>query len=290
MHFTNALLAAVAVAGSVSGLAVRQTPIWQTLPATPALPNPISTVKTPINGIQIWFQKYNEKAGGVPILVAHGGLGYSAYFGAVITRLIAAGHYVIAVDRRGHGRTTYNKGDVFTYDQMALDTHALLEGAGVTSYHIVGWSDGGNTALAALVNPVTAKPINKVFLFGATANPSQSNVTFSDTAIFSTLVSRCATEYASLQPGANFTDFATKVSTMENTLPQFTAAQLKAIPGAKIMIAGAEHDEAVNLDVPATLNKAIPGSRLTILTGVSHFAPMQDPVQFTNAVTAFFAS
>ncbi|KAJ0318459.1 hypothetical protein COL5a_010692 [Colletotrichum fioriniae] len=288
MHFNNALMAAVAVAGSVSGLAVRQTPIWQTLPATPNLPTPISTAKTAINGIQMWFQEYNKAAGGVPIVMDHGGLGYSAYFGSVISRLVSAGHYVIAVDRRGHGRTTYNKNDVFTYDQMALDIHDLLAGAGVSSYNVVGWSDGGITTLAALINSVTAKPINKAFIFGASAKPNQTNATFSDTAIFSTLVARCRTEYGTLQPGANFTEFATKVATMEGTLPQFTDAQLKSIPGAKVMIAGAEHEEAVNRDVPGILNKAIPGSKVTILTGVSHFAPMQDPDQFTKAVTDFF--
>ncbi|KAF9876378.1 hypothetical protein CkaCkLH20_06321 [Colletotrichum karsti] len=285
----NALLAATVLTGSVSGLAIRQTtPVWQTLPATPELPTPISTEKTPINGIQMWFQKYNEKAGGVPIVMDHGGLGYSAYFGSVITRLVDAGHYVIAVDRRGHGRSTFNSADVFTYDQMANDIHALLEGAGVTSYNVVGWSDGGITTLAALINSTTTKPINKAFVFGASAKPDQTNATFTDTKIYSEFVSRCATEYATLQPGANFTEFGTKVATMEGTLPQFTAAELAGIDGAKVMIAGAEHEEAVNLDVPGILNKAIPGSKMTILTGVSHFAPLQDPDQFTKAVEDFF--
>ncbi|KAH7363308.1 Alpha/Beta hydrolase protein [Plectosphaerella cucumerina] len=288
MHF-NALLTSIALAGSASALAIRQnTPAWQILPPTPALPTPISTARTPINGIQMWFQKYNEQAGGIPIVMDHGGLGFSAYFGSVITRLVDAGHYVIAVDRRGHGRSTFNSADVFTYDQMAADVHDLLESAGVTKYNVVGWSDGGITTLAALIDPVTAAPINKAFVFGASAHPEQTNATFSDTAIFSTLVSRCRTEYAELQPGVSFTDFATKVATMEGTLPQFTDAQLRSIDGKKVMIAGAEHEEAVNLDVPGILNAAIPGSKVTILSGVSHFAPMQDPAQFTKAVVDFF--
>ncbi|KAL0941721.1 valacyclovir hydrolase [Colletotrichum truncatum] len=288
MKFT-ALVAATALTGSVSGLAIRQnTPIWQTLPPTPQLPTPISTTTTPVNGIKMWFQKYNEKAGGIPIVMDHGGLGYSAYFGSVISRLIKAGHYVIAVDRRGHGRTTFNANDVFTYEQMANDIFALLEAQGVKQYNVVGWSDGGITTLQALINPKTAAPINKAFVFGASAKPDQTNATFSDTKVFNELVARCRTEYATLQPGANFTQFATKVATMEGTLPQWTDKQLASIPGAKVMIAGAEHEEAVNRDVPGILNKAIPGSKVTILTGVSHFAPMQDPDQFTKAVQDFF--
>lgn len=285
----SSLVAWTAVFSGANALAIRQnTPIWLTLPATPALPSPITTKTTPINGVNLWMQKYNEKANTTPIVMDHGGLGYSAYFGSVISRLIAKGYYVIAVDRRGHGRSTFNSGDLFTYDQMAKDIYDQLAAAGVTKYNVVGWSDGGITTLAALINPTLAKPINKAFIFGASANPEQTNATFSDTAIFAEFVSRCRTEYAQLQPSANFTVFANKVGTMEATLPQISDAQLGTITGSKVMIVGAEHEEAVNRDVPAKLHAAIKGSKMQILPGVSHFAPLQNPDEFTAAVTSFF--
>ncbi|CRK40029.1 hypothetical protein BN1723_015645, partial [Verticillium longisporum] len=285
----SSLIASVAVFGSgVNSFAIRQNPpAWTTLPPTPELPAPISTATTLINGVQLWMQKYNEKANAIPIVMDHGGLGYSAYFGSVISRLVADGYYVIAVDRRGHGRSTFNAGDVFTFDQMAVDIHDQLAHAGVPQYDVVGWSDGAMTTLAALINPVTAAPIRKAFVFGGAANPEGTNATFSDTAIFAEFVARCRTEYATLQPGANFTSFATKVGTMEATLPQFTDEQLGTIDGRRVIIVGAEHEEAINLDTPAQLHKAIKGSKLQILKGVSHFAPMQDPVQFTQAVEDF---
>ncbi|KAI9154686.1 putative non-heme chloroperoxidase [Paramyrothecium foliicola] len=286
----NNLVSFTAFVGVTAGLAIRQNePIWLTLPATPALPSPINTNTRSINGVQLWMQKYNEAAGGVPIVMDHGGLGYSAYFGSVITRLIANGHYVIAVDRRGHGRSTFNENDVFTYDQMADDIHAQLIDAQVNEYHVVGWSDGAMTTLAALINPSTAAPIKKAFIFGGAANPQQTNATFADTAIFNEFVSRCATEYAELQPNANFSLFANKVGTMEATLPQITDAQLGTIDGSRVIIVGAEHEEAINLDVPGKLHAAIPGSQLQILPGVSHFAPVQDPEQFAAAIEQFLA-
>lgn len=233
------------------------------------------------------MQKYNEKSSEIPIVLDHGGLGYSAYFGSVLSRLIANGHYVIAVDRRGHGRSTFNADDVFTYDQMADDIYKLLASQGVPKYNVVGWSDGAMTTLAALINPVTAAPIEKAFVFGGAARPEDSNATFSATAIFNEFVARCQTEYAQLQPKANFTEFGTKVATMEATLPQITDEQLAGIKGKSVIIVGAEHEEAINLDVPAKLHNAIPGSQLQILPGVSHFAPMQDPEGFTDAVEKF---
>ncbi|CAF3454637.1 hypothetical protein FGSG_02616 [Fusarium graminearum PH-1] len=265
----------------------QKKPIWETLPPTPNLPAPINTKTTLINGVHLWMQEYNKKAGGIPIVLDHGGLGYSAYFGSVISRLINNGHYVIAVDRRGHGRSTFNKDDVFTFDQFAKDIDYQLKAAGVNEYNVVGWSDGAITTLSALLNPITAAPIKKAFIFGTTANPEQSNATFSDTAIFSEFVSRCRTEYAQLQPSANFTLFGSKVVTLEATLPQFTDEQLGSIDGKKVIVVGAEHEEAVNLDVPAKLHSAIKGSKLRILTGVSHFAPLQDPDQYTAAIEEF---
>ncbi|KAF4450607.1 putative alpha/beta fold family hydrolase [Fusarium austroafricanum] len=280
-----------AFAALANGLTVQQhKPIWLTLPPTPELPSPINTKTTLINGVHLWMQEYNKKAGGVPIVMDHGGLGYSAYFGSVISRLIKHGHYVIAVDRRGHGRSTFNKDDVFTFDQFAQDINDQLKAIGVSEYNVVGWSDGAVTTLSALINQVTAEPIKKAFIFGGTANPEQSNSTFSSTEVFSEFVSRCRTEYAELQPHANFTLFGSKVVTLEATLPQFTDEQLGSIDGHRVIIVGAEHEEAVNRNVPAKLHKAIKGSKLQILKGVSHFAPLQDPEQFTAAVEKFFSS
>lgn len=234
------------------------------------------------------MQEYNKQVGGIPIIFDHGGLGYSAYFGSVISRLVDRKHYVIALDRRGHGRSTFNNDDVFTYDKFAEDIDAQLKAAGIHTYNVVGWSDGAITTLSALINPAQAKSINKAFIFGASATPQETNATFSDTAIFSEFVARCRTEYAQLQPGADFAAFGGKVATMEATLPQFTDKQLGTIDGSRVIIVGAEHEEAVNLGVPQRLHSVIKGSATRILTGVSHFAPVQDPDQFTAAVEEFF--
>jgi pimeloyl-ACP methyl ester carboxylesterase len=235
------------------------------------------------------MQEYNKQVGGIPIVFDHGGLGYSAYFGSVISRLVDRNRYLIALDRRGHGRSTFDQADVFTYDKFAEDIDAQLKNAGIHKYNIVGWSDGAITTLSALANPSTAESINKAFLFGTTATVQETNATFSNTSVFSEFVTRCRTEYAQLQPDADFDAFAGKVATMEATLPQMTDEQLRTIDGSRVMIVGAEHEEAVNLNVPERLHSVIKGSAIRILTGVSHFAPLQDPDQFTAAVEEFFS-
>lgn len=280
MHFSTLL----ALASTVASTALCAT--WDNLPATPALPAPISNIKASINGVQLWFQEYNKAASGIPIVLIHGGLGYSAYFGSVIS-ILSKSYYVIAVDRRGHGRSTYLQSDVFTFEQFAKDTQALLKAQGISKAYWVGWSDGAATTLAGLLDSSINSEIAKAFVFAGFQSYKDTNATFTDTAIYSEFVSRCATEYAQLQPQANFTDFATKVGTLEATLPTWSDATLARIDGSKVTIAGADHDEAVNLAVQPHLNSVIKGSKLKILTNVSHFAPVQDAAQFARAVVEF---
>ncbi|KAH9812279.1 hydrolase/acyltransferase [Melampsora americana] len=266
----------------------RATQPWLTLPPTPTLPPPISNTLQNINGVKLWSQEYNKAPGKIPIVLNHGGLGYSAYFGDVIKNLIAQKRYVIAIDRRGHGRSTFNPKDEFTFDMFAKDIDDQLKSLGVQKYDVVGWSDGAATTLAALQNPTFAARINKAFIFAGFMVPQDTNPTFTSTSIYKEFVTRCAKEYALIQPGRNFTLFAGKVARLEAKLPQFTAAGLGRINGAKVAIIGAEHDEAVKLDVPNKLHAAIRGSQLMILKGVSHFAPLQNPKGFTEAILKFF--
>lgn len=264
-----------------------EQPRWMKLPPTPELPAPITKTTFTVNGVDLWLQKYNEKAGGTPIVLDHGGLGYSAYFGDVIKALVADGRYVAAFDRRGHGRSTFKQDDKFTFEMFAQDTDALLKKAGITKSIMVGWSDGAITTLAMLLDPKIAPSIEKAFLFGTTAVPSDTNATFSKTAMFNEFVKRCGTEYATLQPKADFKSFATKVATMEAELPQYGPEILAKIDGKKVTIAEADHEEAVAQGVAQRISKSIKGSKLVTLKDVSHFAPVQDPVGFTKAIEDF---
>ncbi|KAI6351105.1 hypothetical protein MCOR25_010142 [Pyricularia grisea] len=263
------------------------TPIWNTLPDTPALPSPISSTLYPINGVKLWLQKYNEAKGRVPIVMSHGGLGHSAYFAAVIQELINRGYYVIASDRRGHGRSTFNSEDKFTFDMFAQDQDALLKAVGVTNYIFVGWSDGAIQGLSALMNPTLAKPIQKAFLFGTTASPKDENPTFKTNPILSQFITRVAAEYAQLQPRANFKLFGTKVSMLEASLPNFTPADFAKVDGTKVTLCEAEHEEAVIKGTGQKISTLISGSKFVTLRGGSHFAPLQIPGKFADAIEAF---
>src|SRR5262245_31559425 len=95
---------------------------WQILPPTPtAIPGEHSG-NADVNGIRLF---YTDLGQGAPVLVLHGGLANSDYLGNQV-RALAAHCRVIAVDSRGHGRSTRDDRP-FGYDLMADDVVALLD-------------------------------------------------------------------------------------------------------------------------------------------------------------------
>ncbi len=104
------------------GLAVSAVEPWKILPPTPHLPASERSGYAPINGIRMW---YAEFGGGQPVLLLHGGLANSNYWGNLIPFLVERHFLVIVADSRGHGRST-RSAEPYSYDLMASDVVALL--------------------------------------------------------------------------------------------------------------------------------------------------------------------
>ena len=92
---------------------------------------------------------------GPPIVLLHGGLGSRMDF-EPLARLLAPAHRLIALDSRGHGRSTLGRVPL-SYRQLADDMTAALQQLGLTEAGIIGHSDGGivglRLAAAAILRP-----------------------------------------------------------------------------------------------------------------------------------------
>ncbi|MFN4099268.1 MAG: alpha/beta fold hydrolase [Pararhodobacter sp.] len=85
------------------------------------------------------------KRDGQPLILLHGGLGSRDDF-AALAQLLAADYRLIAIDSRGHGRSTLGQA-AMTYLQLAADVAGVLAQLGLTGAGIIGHSDGGIVAL-----------------------------------------------------------------------------------------------------------------------------------------------
>jgi pimeloyl-ACP methyl ester carboxylesterase len=206
--------------------------------------------------------------------------------GHQVPDLIAAGHRVIVIDSRGHGRSTRDARP-FAYELMASDVLAVMDRLGVERAALVGWSDG---AIIALITADRApERVTGVFFFACKMDPSGNKV-FEPSPIQQRCFSRHGKDYAALSATPEtFKDFVGAVSLMQRTQPNYSLADLARIQ-PPVRIVHAEHDEFIKSDHAAYLAKSIPNATLTILPDVSHFAPLQRPDQFNAELQDFLGT
>jgi pimeloyl-ACP methyl ester carboxylesterase len=260
--------------------------VWMRLPPMPQLPAGAVGEHAEINGARIWYAQWNLHAAGDPVLLLHGGYGNSNYFAHLIPTLVQHGYRVIAVDSRGHGRSTA-PAEQITYHLMASDVIALLDKLHVRKVSLVGWSDGGCIGYDLAINH--PERLARLFAFGADADVSGLKDGFDKAPVFAAYLARVKGEFQSLSPTPGEWDaFNANVNKMWETLPAFTAEQLKTIR-IPTTIADGEYDEGIRPEHNRYLAATIPGARLVILPKVSHFAMLQNPPEFDAAVLDFLA-
>ena len=116
------------------------------------------------------------------------------------------------------------------------------------------------------------------------------NKPFEPTTALKHCFSRHTKDYAALSATPDdFKAFVEAVSTMQRTQPNYSAADLARI-GAPVRVAHAEHDEFIRPEYATYLVATLPNATLSILSGVSHFAPLQRPALFNAEVKAFLAT
>jgi pimeloyl-ACP methyl ester carboxylesterase len=253
---------------------------WQTLPPTPA-PVPGETHGTAdVNGIALYYATIGQ---GAPVVLLHGGLANSDYWGNQV-RALALHHMVILVDSRGHGRST-RSAQPFGYDLMTDDVVALLDHLHLPRADVVGWSDGAIIALdLAMRHPTRTR---RVFAFAANTNLSGLNTGVEQNPNFAAFIRRAGEEYRRLSPTPHdYAGFQAQISHMWDSQPSWTDAQLRAI-ATPVLIADGDHDEAIKLDHTIYIARTIPHAGLLILPNASHFAFLQDPVLFNTAMLRF---
>ncbi len=231
-------------------------------------------------GARIWYASYGA---GPAVILLHGGLGNSGNWGYQVPDLVEAGHRVVVIDSRGHGRSTRDARP-YSYHLMASDVLAVMDHAGIGEAALVGWSDGACTAL--VLADQQPERICGVFFFACNMDPSGTRE-FKATPVIDRCFSRHRKDYQALSATPDqFEAFVTDVSKMMATEPNYTAEQLAGIK-VPVTIALGEHDEFILPDHADYLARTIPEAEFVSLPGVSHFAPLQQPDLFNRAVRAF---
>jgi len=255
------------------------TPRWKTLPELTVMPKADISGLLPVNGIQLYYAIYNQQ-GKEPVLLLHGGLTSSDYWGMEIL-LLKKTHKLIIVDSRGHGRSTLS-GQPLTYELMASDVLLLMNDLKILKASVVGWSDGGIIGLIlAMQHP---ERIDKLFTFGTNFSRSGEKTEAPDTALAAHFIKQAKGDYSRISPTPNgFPALKKALLKMYGAEPELDTNQIKTITATTVIACG-QYEQFYKREHFQALANLIPHAKLVVLRNVSHGGPLQDPSGFHCAV------
>jgi pimeloyl-ACP methyl ester carboxylesterase len=199
------------------------SPPWQSVPSTPTLPHPIFSSNLSVGNASLWYATYRQDLHAStfpPVVFLHGGHISSRWWSTQIdflSNIPSQPYTIIAVDTRGHGRSTDDLSIPLSYDLLATDVIALLDHLEIQKASIVGWSDGANTALDLAMN--FPSYIDRAFVFGANYHPSNANeAAINRSTTLPQVFGRVKSEYDEINPDPQYEVLAGRIKVMQDSL------------------------------------------------------------------------
>ncbi|AKH93570.1 oxidoreductase [Elizabethkingia anophelis FMS-007] len=214
---------------------------------------------------KIYYEEYGK---GQPLILLHGNNGSISDFSKQIP--FFAKHYrVIAVDTRGQGRSTDLTQDAYSYEKFASDLYQVIKSLNLEQVDIIGWSDGGNTAL--IFNYEHPEMVNRIVTIGANMNPA---------GVKETLIELFKKQIIANDPKTN----PRLVKIMLNH-PDIKSNQLSVITNPVLVVAGS--DDVIKDEHTRLIHKLIRNSELAIIPNATHYIPFEQPEKLNELMLNF---
>lgn len=261
----------------------------ETRRATVAAPHDAAKVQEYVNagGLRTY---YEAEGTGEPLVLLHGGLTTIETLGGLTPKL--AEHYRVHLpERRGHGRTADVDGPI-TYELMAQDTIAFMAAVGLSSAHLVGWSDGAVVGLlVALDRPDL---VRRLVLIGQNVNPEGLPPEVLEMMKLDKmpdmLPPMLREMYGNVSPdGPDHWDVVVdKIWQMIRTEPNIDLTELAKVSSPTLVVVADRDFPTVEHAV--AMYRALPGSQLAVVPGATHALPMENPEAVSRLVLDFLGA
>ena len=231
-----------------------------------------------VNNTKIYYESYGK---GKDLLVLHPNGGDIASMAEVIKEF-AKDHRVIAIDSRSHGQSGAGSTRL-TYDQMAEDTAAVMDQAGVKQAEVIGWSDGGIVAL--ILASKHPEKVSKMVVMGANTTPEGANqwaidmIKDIDTAVAKVVAKTPANQEA------NIMHQHLQLMLQE---PHISNADLAKITAETLVMAGDR--DIIKTSHTVDMFEHIPKANLMIVPASTHFIIEKNPQQFNRIAREFLST
>ena len=248
--------------------------VWTTTPAAKALRGSGKASDATIH--------YVCYGSGPAVLLLHGGLSNRLAWFSQIPWLVAAGRKVVLPDVRGHGGSGLGSHEL-NYHLLASDAIQVLDKLQIPQADVIGWSDGGNTAL--LLGRYWPQRVKRIIAISANYTPSGLTPdALEDTHRPS---GRLIYWLKSWWTGAGkrIVELERRIKHMWRTFPMLQPIDLKEITAPTLVIVG-EHD-MVTIEHAKKMATLLPNGFLEVVPG-GHSTPVTHSVLINAAIATFF--
>jgi pimeloyl-ACP methyl ester carboxylesterase len=233
-----------------------------------------------INGVHMWF---DDRGGGDPLVLLHGGLTDSRDFGGNLDAL-ASRFRLLLPERRGHGHTADVVGPI-TVEVMAQDTIAFLERIVGEPVRLAGYSAGAVVALWVAVR--RPELVERLVLVSGAFHPDGAILRpTADVAPPAPLVAA----YAEVSPdGADhFPAVISKIARAAAEESGLAPAELSRVACPTLVMAA--DDDMVTLEHTLALYRGLHDAQLAIVPGTSHLLLHEKPHLCTGLIAEFLTT
>lgn len=217
----------------------------------------------------IYYEVYGK---GEPLFLLHGNGGSIDAFTKEIPEL--SKHFkIIAMDTRAQGKSTDTSVDPLTYIKFADDVKALADELKLKKINILGWRDGGNTAIEFAIK--YPKNTNRIITSGANVFPN---------GVGESKVENMKKDVAKIKAESK-PERDIRLLQLMIYEPKITKEQLNHIKAKAFILAG-ENDLILRSHTEYIVTE-IPNSKLKIYKGASHGVPIERAEELNKDVIGF---
>jgi pimeloyl-ACP methyl ester carboxylesterase len=262
-----------------------------------------------VKGIDI---HYAIEGDGPVVVLVHGlACGRRMWFHQV--RALRDRFTVLTYDQRGHGLTSApEEKEAYSPGHLSRDLAGLLNHLGIERCHLIGFSMGGGPALSvAATQPRRLRSLVLADVGAGAENPaatqwlvrrwialarSRGLPALADDMLRSEFYKAYANRNARSRRHMRALIMATPLRGLEHTLTEVLAKRtslfrmsrsLASVPVPTLVLTGAE--DYVCRKAAHLLTGTIPHAREVRIPGAGHMTPLEAPIAFNEAVTAFVA-
>ena len=224
---------------------------------------------------------YVSYGSGPAILLLHGGLSNRLSWFSQIPLLTAANRQIVLPDTRGHGSSGLGTNEL-NYRLLASDAIHILDELKISQADVIGWSDGGNTALQ--LGHYWPQRVGRIVVISANFSPSGLTIEAQqDTHTYSSGLTYWIRGWWT-GAGRQLDKLEKRIKHMWRRFPAMQPTDLKEINTPTLVIIG--ENDVISIDHAQQMATLLPHAHLKIIPG-GHSTPITHSDLVNLAISEF---